>query len=119
MIAVGNNFVRQSFAVGGRRRGHCGLGGTVEGVAGSDGGEAFGAASDVVGGKIEAEKAAVELFGDGEGGGAAAEGIEDDVVLVGANANDPAQELLGHLAAVKTGSLLERAGDSGVVPGVF
>ena len=46
-------------------------------------------------------------------------GVEDELAGVRAGADDAAEELLGHLAAVEAGALLEGAGDAGEVPDVL
>ncbi len=73
----------------------------------------------VIFGELEAEEAAVEFFGDDEGGAAAAEGFEDGVAGVGGGFDDAAEELFGHLAAVEAGAFFEGAADAGEVPDVF
>src|SRR5690606_865948 len=56
--------------------------------------------------------------GRGQGGAAAGEGVEHQVILRGAGPDDPAEDLLGHLAAVPSGAFLEGPADAGDVPGV-
>ena len=72
----------------------------------------------VVGGEFEAEVAAVELLGDDKRRPAPGEGVENDVALVRAGADDPAEELLGHLTAVPARAFVERAADAGNAPGI-
>src|SRR6516165_10780917 len=75
------------------------LGAALERLPHLGGGEAGLDGGGVVGGELEAEEAAVQLLGHGQGRAAAAEGVEDRIAGVRAGADDPAEELLGHLAA--------------------
>ena len=92
--------------------------GAFEGVAGLAGVEPLLGSVGVFGGELEAEVAAAELAGDGQRCAAAGEGVEHEVAGVRASADDAAQDLLGHLAAVPACAFLEGAADAGDAPGV-
>ena len=68
--------------------------------------------------ELETQVMPLQLLGYDQRRAAAGEGVEHDVAGVRAAADDPAQELLGHLAAVPAGTLFERAADTRKVPGI-
>ena len=69
--------------------------------------------------QFEANEAAPQFFCHGERGAAAAERFKNGVARIGRDFDDSAEQLLGHLAAVPSRTLLERAADSREIPDVF
>jgi len=68
--------------------------------------------------ELEAEEPPIKLLGDGECSATAGERVEDDFTGIRASADDSAQDLLGHLAAVPASALFERTTDARDVPAV-
>src|SRR5690242_1148788 len=79
------------------------LGAPLEWLAGADGVEPLADRRGVVGRELEAQEPPVQLLGRHQGRPAAAERVEHDVAGVRTRADDPTQELLGHLATVPAG----------------
>ena len=102
------------------RCGHAleGLGSAVERIALVDGRQPFLDPRRVCRREFETDEPPAEFLGDGERGAAAAEWIQHRVAFVARRPNDPAEQLLGHLAAVPAGTFLECAADAGEVPRV-
>src|SRR5690606_30130276 len=69
--------------------------------------------------QLKSEVVPDEFLGDRQRCSAAGKGVEDQFVRPGAGANDSAEHLFRHLAAMPPLALLEGAVDPRVVPGVF
>jgi alpha-beta hydrolase superfamily lysophospholipase len=68
--------------------------------------------------KLETEEPPTEFSDHHQRGAAAAERVEDDFSGLRASADDPAQDLLGHLAAMPASALLECSADVWHIPGI-
>ena len=88
-------------------------------VAGAGPVEPFPDLLGVFRGKLEPQEPPPQLLGHRQGRAAPGKRVQHQVPFVAARLDDPAQEPLGHLAAVPAGPLGERPADPGEVPGVF